>query len=143
MSQFYALNNIHMVSVFGLVSTRIRILQFILTPIPFFRFLCESSAVLRIRDIILERIRIRRSVPLTNGSGSCYYRLCPYDANNKKLYIFSHISQNSRDPSFSCYFCLVIKGSGSGPVPLTNGFGRPKNIRVPRLWIQIHTNDTK
>jgi hypothetical protein len=133
-----------MVSVFGLVSTRIRILQFIFTQIPFFRFLRESSAVLRIRDIILERIRIRRSVPLTNGSGSgsCYFRLCPYDANTK-LYIFSHISQNSRDPSFSYYFCLVIKGSGSGPVPLTNRSGRPKNIRIPRLWIQIHTNDTK
>jgi hypothetical protein len=29
--------------------------------------------VLRIRDILV-RIRIRGSVPLTNGSGSCYFR---------------------------------------------------------------------
>jgi hypothetical protein len=30
------------------------------------------------------------------------------------------------------YFCLMIEGSGSGSVPLTNGCGsrRPKNIRI-------------
>ncbi len=41
-------------------------------------------------------------------------------------------SQNSRNQSFSCYFCLMMKGSG--PVLVTNGSecgsGRPKNIRI-------------
>ncbi len=41
----------------------------------------------------------------------------------------------------SCYFCLVIEGSGSGTgsVPLTNGSGsgsrRPRNIQIPRIRI--------
>jgi hypothetical protein len=45
-------------------------------------------------------------------------------------------SQRSRNQGFSYYFCLVIEGSGSGSIPLTNGFGsgsrRPKNI--PYGW---------
>jgi hypothetical protein len=36
---------------------------------------------------------------------------------------------------FSYYFCLMIEGSGSGSIPLTNGSGsgsrRPKNILDP------------
>ncbi len=41
-------------------------------------------------------------------------------------------SQNSRNQGFSCFFCLMIEGSGSragsGSIPLTNGSGsrRPK-----------------
>jgi hypothetical protein len=36
------------------------------------------------------------------------------------------------NPGFPSYFCLMIEGSGAGPVPLTNGSGsrRPKNIRI-------------
>jgi hypothetical protein len=30
-------------------------------------------------------------------------------------------SQNSRNQGFSYYFCLMIEGSGSGSIPLTNG----------------------
>ncbi len=33
-----------------------------------------------------------------------------------------------RNQDFSSYFCLKIEGSGSKP--LTNGSGRPKNIRI-------------
>ncbi len=80
--------------------------------------------LLRIRDI-LGRIRIRGSIPLTNGSG---FRI-------KK-------SQNSRNQGFSYYFCLMIEGSGF--VPLTNGSGyrsgRPKNIQS-RIRNTGTTND--
>ncbi len=49
-------------------------------------------------------------------------------------------SHNSRNQSFSYYFCMMIEGSGagsesgSGSIPLTNrsGSGRPKN-----MWIRI------
>ncbi len=41
------------------------------------------SAVLRIHDILV-RIRIRRSMPLTNGSGSCFSSLT-YKMPNKNL----------------------------------------------------------
>ncbi len=45
-------------------------------------------------------------------------------------------SQNSRNQGFSCYFCMIIEGSGSEPragsgsIPLTSGSGsgRPKNM---------------
>ncbi len=79
------------------------------------------------------RIRIRGSMPLTNGSGSCYFRHWPSRDQQKTnfLYIFSAYyflkviyspkkSQNSRNQGFSYYFNLMIKGTGSGlmdPVP--------------------------
>jgi hypothetical protein len=31
------------------------------------------------------------------------------------------MSQNSRNQGFSYYICLLIEGSGSGSIPLTNG----------------------
>jgi hypothetical protein len=37
----------------------------------------------------------------------------------------------SRNQGFSYNFCLIMEGSGSGSIPLTNGYGWPKNI-----WIQ-------
>jgi hypothetical protein len=41
-------------------------------------------------------------------------------------------SQNSRNQGFSYYFCLMIKGSGSGSVPRTNrsGYGSLKTYRT-------------
>ncbi len=40
--------------------------------------------------------------------------------------------QNSRNQGFSCYFCLLMEGSGAGSVLLTNGSvcesGSPKNM---------------
>jgi len=46
-------------------------------------------------------------------------------------------SQNSRNLCFSYYFCLMIEGTVSGTVSLTNGSGSgsPKNIWI--LWIRI------
>jgi hypothetical protein len=43
-------------------------------------------------------------------------------------------SQNMRYQGFSYYFCMMIEGSRSGPIPLTSGSesGRPKNT-----WIRI------
>jgi hypothetical protein len=37
-------------------------------------------------------------------------------------------SQNSRNQVFFYYFCLMIEGSGSGSIPLTDGSRRPKNM---------------
>ncbi len=41
-------------------------------------------------------------------------------------------SQNSRNPGFSYYFCLMIEGSVSGSLPRTTGSEsrRPKNVRI-------------
>ncbi len=110
--------------------------------------------VLRIPDIMV-RIRIRGSVPVTNRSGSCYFRQWQ-DGNNKKnsnffcFLLFEATltsvfkeksrhkeSQNRRNQGFSYYFCLVIEGFGSGSVYRANGSGsgRPKNIRIdPQHW---------
>jgi hypothetical protein len=53
------------------------------------------------------------------------------------------MAQNSRIQGFSYYFCLMIKGSGSRSIPLTNGSGsgswRPQNIRI---WIRIRIRKT-
>jgi hypothetical protein len=75
----------------------------------------------------LVRIRIRGSVPLTNGSGL-----------RKK-------SQNSRNLGFSYFFGVIIEGSGS--VPRTNGSGslEAQKIRIRlrntawRTWPNIFT----
>ncbi len=139
------------------------------------------APVLRIHDI-LGWIRIRGSMPLTNGSGfgsgsGSWIQILLFSsltfkmpAKNKffntifsayyflKLHLhhYSKIksqkeSQNSRNPCFSYYFCMMIEGSGSragsgsGSKPLTSGSGsrsrRPKNmwirwIRI-RIWIRI------
>ncbi len=51
---------------------------------------------------------------------------------------------SSRNQGFSYYFCLVIEGSGSRSIPLTNGSGsrRPKNIRIRRRRIRIRIRNT-
>ncbi len=96
--------------------------------------------MLRIHDI-LGWIRIRGSMPLTNGSGSgSWIRILLFSsftfkmpAKNKflnticsayyflkrHLHHFSKIksqkvSLNSRNQGFSYYFCMMIEGSGSG-----------------------------
>jgi hypothetical protein len=80
---------------------------------------------------MLVRIRIHGSMPLTNGSGSCYFRHWPSRCQNFSAYYFLKVvhlhhfpkknsqkeSQNSRNQGFSYYFCMMIEGSGSG------GFG--------------------
>ncbi len=110
--------------------------------------------VLRVRDIL---IRIRGSVPLTNGfgagSGSCYFRQWKTFKMATKNNVFFHFCYyflklhfhfinikshqeviNCGNQGFSYYFCLTIEGF----VPCTNGSGsgRPKNIRVRRIRIR-------
>ncbi len=109
-----------------------------------------AEPALRIHDILVW-IRIRGSMPLTNGSGSFYFHhwhsRCRQKTNFKK--VFLHItfwryfyiifrsevkkkSQNSRNQGFSSYLCLMIEGSEaeSGSIPMTNRSGsgsrRPK-----------------
>ncbi len=99
--------------------------------------------VFRIHDIFAW-IRIRGSMPLTNGSGSCYFRHWPSRCQPKtnfltqffllvtSLHYFSKIksqkeSQNGRIQDFSYYFCVMIEGSGG-----------PKNMWI--RWIRIRWN---
>ncbi len=65
------------------------------------------------------------------------------------IHLFSKIksqkeSQNSRNQGFSYYFCIMIEGSRSGSIPLTNGSGsgsrRPKNMWI--RWIRIRIRNT-
>jgi hypothetical protein len=102
----------------------------------------NAQPVLRIHEILV-RIRIRRSIPLTNGSGSCYFRQWPFifvsdfqdvKKNSKFLYFikvhFTSLfkdkevikkSQNSRNQCFS-YYSLTNPGGpktyGSGSATL-------------------------
>ncbi len=105
-----------------------------------------------------EWIRIRGSMPLTNGSGfASWIRILLFSsltfkmpAENKifntifsayyflkvQLHHFSKIksqkeSQNSRNQGFSYYFCMMIEGSGS--IPLTSGSG---SQRIKNMWIR-------
>jgi hypothetical protein len=57
-------------------------------------FYCQKEAVLRIHEILV-RIWIRRSIPLTNGSGSCY--------------VFSPVTfKTSTNFFFTKIFCLLL-----------------------------------
>jgi hypothetical protein len=92
--------------------------------------------VFRIRDILVWiRIRIRRSIPLTNGSRrqqktnlkKKFFCLLLFEGTFT-VYHFSKkkspkMQQNSRNQGFSYYFCLMTEGSGSGSIPLTSGSG--------------------
>ncbi len=125
----------------------------------------KLQAVLRIHDILgWIRIRIRGSMPLTNGSGfgsGSWIRILLFSsltfkmpAKNKffntifsacdflklDFHHFSKIkiqkdSQNSRNQGFSYYFCMVIEGSGSGFIPLTSGSGSG-SWRPKNTWIR-------
>ncbi len=96
---------------------------------------------------ILVWIRIRWSIPLTNGSGSwirillfrhwplrcqqtliLFKKFSAFNFLKVHLHHFSKIKsqkelQNSRNQGSSYYFCKMIEGSGSGSIPLTNGSG--------------------
>ena len=127
--------------------------------------LMKSYTVLRIYYILVW-IRIRRSMPLTNGSGSvcgsgsfyyhCWLSRCQQKTNlNKKisayyflkvlLHHFSKMSQKevtkSKNQGFSYYFCLMIEGSGS--ISLTNGYGSGSATlelpvrNIPYFWEKI------
>jgi hypothetical protein len=74
-------------------------------------------SVLRVHKII----RIRGSIPLTNGSSNLQ------DAN--KMFFFY-------------YFCLMIEGSGSWSMTNESGSGRPEYILILRIQIRIRIRDT-
>ncbi len=122
-------------------------------------FWCGSGS----RSGSADRIRIRGSMPLTNGSGSVsririllFLSFWPSRCQQKTnltlfscyflkvhLHYFSKIksqkeSQNSRIQGFSYYFCMMMEGSwsGSGSIPLisVSGSGRPKNTWI--RWIR-------
>jgi hypothetical protein len=116
-------------------------------------------AVLRIRDILVQ-IRIRGSIPLTNGfgsgsdsgsrSGSCYFRHWPSrHGSHKKNIFFSYYFSKLHSHHFSkvksheevteqwesiffLLFLMKIVGSGDGSEPRTNGSGSvwPKIFRI-------------
>ncbi len=84
--------------------------------------ICSSTAVLRIYDILV-RIRIRGSMPLTNGSRSCYFRhlSSSFSAYYLPYFLKVHLhrlsktklkkkSQKARNQGFSYYFCLMMEG---------------------------------
>ena len=103
--------------------------------------------MLRIHDILgWIRIRIRGSMPLTNGSGSCYFCHLKVDLQHFSKIKSQKDSQNNGNQSFSYYFCMMIEGSGSGSragsIPLTSGSGsgRPKNMWI--RWIRIRIRNT-
>ncbi len=86
-----------------------------------------------------------------SGFGSCCFRQWPSRSQQKiyRFLIFFTLFFNykkvikkwqiRRNQGFSYYFWLMIAGSGSGYVPLTNGSGSdirgPKNIRILRIRI--------
>ncbi len=124
-----------------------------------------GSLMLRILDIlgwIRILIRIRGSMPPTNGSGSgsCYFRYWPSRCQQKTnfltqffllitfcSYIYnifykdkkSKESKNSRNQGFSYHFCTMIEGSGyragsgSGSIPLTSGSGSGRPKRQKHM----------
>ncbi len=124
-----------------------------------------EKSVLRNIDI-LGWIRIRGSMPLTNGSGSgsCYFRHYPSRCQQKTYFLtqyfglllfklhlhhFSKIksqkkSKNSRIQGFSYYFCTMKEGSGSragsGSIPLASGSGSGSG-RPKIMWIRVRNTE--
>ncbi len=128
-------------------------------------YLCENIphifTVLQIHDMLVW-IRIRGSMPLTNGSWSrfgswsgsgCYFRHWPSRRQQKtylkKSFSASYFLQvhlhnflkiksqkevtNSRNQGFSYFFCLMMEGCGS--IPLTNG-SVSESRRPKNIWIR-------
>jgi hypothetical protein len=98
------------------------------------------QTVFRIRNILV-RIWIRGSVPWTCGfsseSRSCFGYPAIFEFFCLLLFegTFTSFSkdkksQNSRNQGFSYYFCLMIEGSGFGPLSNGSGSGRPKHLRI-------------
>ncbi len=128
--------------------------------------------VFLIHDILVWiRIRIRGSMPLTNGSGfGSWIRILLFPsltlqmpAKNKffstvfsafyflkvHLHYFSKIksqkeSQNSRLQGFYYYYCMMIEGSGSGAgsIPLTRGSGSGRPKNTWIRWIRIRIRNS-
>ncbi len=84
------------------------------------------ASLLGIREISV-RIRIRGAVPVTNGSGS-HIIFSLLSTALKKSFVLNFILQVLFQSAQHIY--EKREGSGSGAVPLTNGSGRHKNIRI-------------
>ncbi len=123
----------------------------------FLPWILGLRTVFRIHDILVWiRIRIHRSMPLTNGSGfgsgSCYFRHWPsrrqQKTNLKKRFFclllfegtFTSFFKDEKCKRshktvgikvFFTIFCLMIEGSGSGSLTNESGSGRPK-----KMWIR-------
>ncbi len=96
----------------------------------------QVHAVLRIHDILVWiRIRIRGSMPVTNGSG-----LGSGLGSGSGSFYFQHWPSRCQQKTNSYYICWMKKGSGyrsragfgSESIPLTNGSGSgsPKNTWI-------------
>ncbi len=122
-----------------------------------------KKAVFRIYDILgWIRIRIRGSMPLTNGSGSgsgsgsCYFRHWLQDASKKLIFntIFSayfflkvhlhHFSKIKGQKESQNSMMIEGSGSGAGSIPRTSGSGsgRPKNMWIRWIRIRIRIRNT-
>jgi hypothetical protein len=126
------------------------------------------KSVLQIHDILVW-IRIRGSMPLSNGSGSFYFHHRPPRCQQKTNFFIKFFcillfestytsffkdtkvrkkSENSKNQGFSYYSCFMIEGSGSESVsiPLTNRSGsayrRPKNMWIRWIRIRIRIRNT-
>ncbi len=89
-------------------------------------YLKPFSSVLWIRDILV-RIRIRRSVPPTNGSGSFFFFcLLLFEgtfSSFSKIKGHKEVTTHYKLRFILLPFCLMIEGTGSESVPMTNGSG--------------------
>jgi hypothetical protein len=115
--------------------------------------------VFQIHDILVWIwIRIRGSMPLTNGSGSSYFRHWLSRRQQKNNFqkkflclllcegtftLFFKDEKSKRSHKtvgikvFSYYFCLMTEGSGSLPLTSRSGSGRPQT-----MWIRIRIRNT-
>ncbi len=118
--------------------------------------------MLRIHEILVG-IRIRRSMPLTNGSESCYFRHWPSKCQQKtnltkKFFCLLHfegtftsffkdkkVLKIHKTVGIKVFLLFLHDDDGSGSIPRTNisGSGRPKNVRIrirnteTWTWIRI------
>ncbi len=87
--------------------------------------------------------RCQQKTNFRRKKNSAYYFLKLHLHHFSKIKIQKE-SQNSRNQGFSHYFCMMIKGSRSGSIPLTNesgsGSGRSKNTWI--WWIRIQIRNT-
>jgi hypothetical protein len=88
-------------------------------------------------------IELQDAKKLFLKSFSAYYLLKVHLHHFSKIKCHKEVT-NSRNQGFSYYFCLMIEGSGSGSVPLTNGSGsRRPQLKILHLDQLIQFNILK
>jgi hypothetical protein len=112
---------------------------------------CLSFSVLWINEILV-RIRIRGSIPLTNGSGSCSFRQLPSRCSQKIFFLYflylHHFSKIKSHKEVTKHLTNVFGPSGS--ISQRSRSGRPENIHMDPAdpdpqhwsfyWLCIRTN---